>query len=327
VSDTQIEIVTLENTLSNHIKSGQILGQIRAWDADKQDTLYYELDSNRAIDDHTSESASTKTLEIDRLTGLLKSTRPVEKSINIRLKTIVTDTKFISEANLNVNVRAIHSQCLSNSLYVKFAHEKSDSTFIQLGYIRRLKEVLSRLMSSQLRISSANATRYDIIVLAMRDQELDSTALEGLDLDDDIEPQLDNGDINGGGEGKIITEVLFSVTKFGPQSSHCLNSKQVAKLLNKRKPMLLKRLKTGDVKSSSSFKQIKLVDLSFNHECANSQSSDAKICTTNMALQQGRLRFSGEFNTIPSLNVFDSCENTTQGNFQIRYIYIYIYIC
>ena len=59
--------------------------------------------------------------------------------------------------------------------------------FIQLGYLRRLKEVLSQLISSQLRISSANATRYDIIVLSMRD--LDLTALEGLILDDDIESQ------------------------------------------------------------------------------------------------------------------------------------------
>lgn len=286
ISDQNIEIITFDGLI--HVKMDQIIGQLKAWDSDKQDILYYELENNRY---DSNNNVKTGMVQVDRLNGILKATKSLQKSSVIHLKSIVTDKKFITEANLDIGIRNVNFQCLSNSLYAKFAikMDSNNSNFVSLGYLKRFKDVLGRIMSLQLRGSSQNSTKYDILVVGLRNQEVDLSDLDGIDLDQDLE------------EEHQMTEVLFSVSKSG--SNHCLNSKQAAKLLNKRKAMLVKRMKG----TNGSDAKLKLIDLSFNHECS-SGSGELKICTTNIALQHCRLKFNGGYNS-----PMNSCENLTQS--------------
>ena len=277
----------------------QIIGQLRAWDQDKQDTLYYELEDNRS--DSNNNARTSLVVQVDRLTGLLRASKFFQKSTVLRLKSIVTDKKFITEANLDIFVRNVNFQCLSNSLYAKFAVKidstNSNSNFVSLGFLKRFKDILGRIMNSQLRGSSQNGTKYEILVVGLRSKEIDLSDLDVIeDLDQD-DSDLQNQD------QQQMTEILFSVSKSG--HSHCLNSKQVAKLVNKRKAMLMKRLKGANEAES----RLKLLDLSFNHECSSGGGSgESKICTTNIALQNCRIKFMEEYNLPMNL-----CENSTQS--------------
>lgn len=315
VLDQTIEITTVDNWTS--VQLADVVGQVRASDLDKQDVLYYELEESRLFSDPTDTSKSGL-LQIERLGGVLRASRPIQRSSSLHLKSIVTDAKFITEANLDVNVHSVSPQCLSNTLYAKFALPTNVSNFVSLGYLRRFRDILGRILSFQLRTSSSmiNSSRYEVLLVGLRQvHEVESNGFDDLDLYPDqivLEPA---------NNPTAITEILFSIGKTG--SSHCLNSKQVAKLLNKRKNVLVKRMR-GTVSNSA---RLRLVDMSFSHDCTSSAASSSwsdgpRICTTNMALQQCRLRLPGDFNSAIEL-----CENLTHGSIQCYLLPKYDWLC
>lgn len=315
VRDQTIEIAAWSG---DHLSLDQVIGQVRAFDPDKQDVLVYDLEDvgRRGEEDESTKANNNRiSVKVDRSSGLLRvasvSSSKSSWSSMLRLRSIVSDSKFITEANLDVHVRTVPAQCLANTLYAKFAL-RPHIEFVSVGYLRRFRDVLARLVTTQL-ARSANTTggaaRYEVLIVGLRRDQIDSTGLEAL-LDLDHDEQTNESSQQS---SDSITEVLFAVQQQASTKSstpHCLNSKQVAKLLNKRKSLLVKRMRAAFPSAST----LKLIDLSFNHECAGSSSetsvanvSPMRICTTNVALEHCRLRLvEGEFNS-----PIDTCDNST----------------
>ena len=249
------------------IAQNQVIGVLKATDADK-DILFYEANSDL--------------VEINQLNGLIKIRESIPESESIVLSPRVTDKKFVVEAKLNIKLNRVKPDCLFNSLYAKFVIRHSQDNlnmknFVQMGYLSQIHDHLQQMVYLR-RKTSFNLT-IEIIALRFESNTDIHNDIFGFGLDDD----------NVLFESKSsLVEILFTVKKttYKTLYSSCINSKYMAKFLNKKKSLLIKKLQN---KSNSKF-SIYLKDLSFNTKCT---TFDDQICSINIQLQTCRLNFHG----------------------------------
>lgn len=321
MNKTSIEIITIGSlneyeSVNSLIKvtADQIIGQLRAIDPDIHDLLNYEL--------------SSSDFSVEKTSGVLRSKKDLIDTASFSLRPTVSDNKFITEADLNIHVNNVNTDCFSNSLFVKFnvwskvettatedtasissAHSITLDQFYQYGYMKRFKEMIIRMLNTNKntyefgsRLNSYN--KSNILIIGLRHVDLNSSN----HFDEaNLEPQM---------HGSIV-EILFSIRKNLPssyrdESSECLDSKLISKMLNKRRSTLIKRMRTplsaSEEPSNGNVQQIqqlkfKLIDLSFNSQCKseNNVPSSGKgnklisVCTTNVALQNCLLKFKSYF--------------------------------
>ena len=306
LNDTQIDILTIgsldefDSDLLVRVEPNGLVGEVKAFDLDKQDSLFYDLHSHEGV------------FEVNSLTGLLKTKKELSESASFELRASVTDKKFITEANLNINVKHLSRDCLANSLFVKFnlwpASGKSSSSsedydtvsndelatsaqneltiekFISFGYLKRFKDTIDRLVSTQ-KLSKANeSAKLEVVIISLK---LSQAKAE----------EMYEQEITGS-----LVELIFAVRKNSTsETDSCLNGESISKMLNKRKSILVKKMKTltnqlrlsQALASTVPFK-LKIIDLIFNRECSSiKKAKQVSICTTNIALQHCRLQFNG----------------------------------
>jgi hypothetical protein len=86
---------------------------------------------------------------------------------------------------------------------------------------------------------------------------------------------------------EVAIEVLFSVESALGKSG-CVNSKLISKLLNRRKSVLMKRMRL-----KNSALDFRLADINYNSECFGRQGSASAICSINRAFENCHLSFGG----------------------------------
>ena len=305
LNDTQIEILTiggsdeLDSDLLVRVEPDGLVGEVKAFDLDKQDSLFYDLHSHEGL------------FEVNSLSGLLKAKQELSESGSFELRASVTDKKFITEANLSINVKRLSRDCLANSLFVKFnmwpASGKSVSSsedydtvsndelatisaqneltiekFISFGYLKRFKDSIDRLVSTQKWSKANESAKLEVVIISLK--------LSRAKAEEMYEQEM---------AGSLV-ELIFTVTRKNSTDS-CLNGEAVSKMLNKRKSILAKKMKTltnqlrlsQALASTVPFK-LKIIDLIYNRECSSiKKGKQVSICTTNIALQHCRLQFSG----------------------------------
>ncbi|RMZ97665.1 protocadherin Fat 1 isoform X1 [Brachionus plicatilis] len=267
LNDTIIQATSIDYFAP--IAQNQVIGQLRASDADK-DILFFE--------------ASSDSIDVNQLNGLIRIKEPMTDSRTFILKPRVTDKKFVVEAKLSVNLNRVKSDCLFNSLYAKFVtwHPEQNfsvQNFVQMGHLSQIDSYLQRMVVLR-RKTSFNLT---IEIIGLRSEP---------NVDHDI---FDFGlDENFLDLKSSLIEVLFIVKKTTYKSiySSCINSKYMSRFLNKKKPILVKQL------NKNTQLNMRLKDLSYNTKCATFHN---QICSINMQLQTCRLNLSG-------FNRYDLCD-------------------
>ncbi len=113
MNKTNIEIMTIGSlneydSIGSLIKvsADQIIGQLSAIDPDIYDSLSYEL-----LSSHFS---------VDKTSGILRSKKDLIDGASYNLRPTVTDNKFITETDLNIQINNVNTDCYANSLFVKF---------------------------------------------------------------------------------------------------------------------------------------------------------------------------------------------------------------
>jgi hypothetical protein len=225
--------------------------------------------------------------EVNSLSGLLKSKKELSESASFELRASVTDKKFITEANLNTQQSSSieDSDTVSNDELATSAQSGlTIEKFIAFGYLKRFKDSIDRLVSTQ-KLGKANeSAKLEVVIISLK--------LSQARAEEMYEQEM---------TGSLV-ELIFAVTRRNSTDS-CLNGEAISKMLNKRKSILAKKMKTltnqlrlaQALASTVPFK-LKIVDLIFNRECSSSSSKKGKqvsIFTTNIALQHFRLQFSG----------------------------------
>jgi len=166
MNKTNIEIMTIGSlneydSIGSLIKvsADQIIGQLSAIDPDIYDSLSYEL-----LSSHFS---------VDKTSGILRSKKDLIDGASYNLRPTVTDNKFITETDLNIQINNVNTDCYANSLFVKFnVWSKAETTttatteiedtpsfsssaetvtldqFYQYGYMKRFKEMIVRMLNT-----------------------------------------------------------------------------------------------------------------------------------------------------------------------------------
>ena len=291
MNSSVIEIVTIgsnEDPASQvRIEPGQLIAKLNATDVDAQDTLFYQLN-------HQSNQKNSSLFSLNELTGVLKSNIYLTESIEFSMKSLVTDKKFITEKDLTVRVTNINTNCLTNSVYMKLNMWSDEdievdlAQFVSLDYLKRFKEIVGRILSSNKKKSAYKAlgeiesfNKSDVQVIGLRQTNLNQREA--------VLPFEINLDSRG-----VIIEILFAVKH--AESTSCLSSKVISKLLNRRKSVIINRMSL----KNNEFK-FKIIDISYNSECLNvvdqtklgSKSKSISICSINQAFQNCVLKFNG----------------------------------
>ncbi len=338
MADSSIDVVTIGGGYQQvFIGSDQVIGELKASDADRQDILYYEfipsLSSIKYQDNRIQllKSGSddvVKYFDVNKLTGLVKAKQALNSSIEFKLRASVTDKKFVTESMLNISVEHFDNQCLQNSLFAKFllwplknaTESITIEKFVQHGYLKKFKENVNRVLNANTNQQGGNTAKSlsvnsQVHVLGLRyyylrkraevgqeDDEGDvSSAFESyLELaDEEMEMVNNNKEVNI--KTALFVEVLFTVKPSDSSNSankQCLNAKPVSKQLNKKRNLLMKRMQQAIGRGGSTLK-LKLIDMSFNRECLLSENETSLatptsvVCSTNIALQDCRLKFVG----------------------------------
>ncbi|CAF0806124.1 unnamed protein product [Brachionus calyciflorus] len=272
LNETKIDIVMIENFAA--INKNQVIGQLRAVDQDKGDILYYELNS--------------PLIEVNQLNGLLRAKEDIAYSSSLDLIPKVTDKKFIIESQLGVNFRTIKRDCIFNSLYAKFNLYHSDEIFdlekfIKNNSLLKIREHLQKMIV----LNSKMTFNLTIEIIGLRIDNAKSQEIFDLNHEESLENFK-----------STLIEVLFIVKKlnFNSGRTECVNSKYMSKILNKKKPILVKKLKMQmDLR-------LKLNDLSYNNECSDGNLI-GQVCSTNLELQTCQLKFNG-------YNQHDLCDSS-----------------
>jgi hypothetical protein len=278
MNHTQLDIMTIgggghsrfDDESKIYIKSNATIGQLMAYDTDDNDELRYDLDDDE--DHHTQ-----RLFLINKRTGLVHSLHELTRHERFQLRAKVTDRKsLVAHANLNINVESLSENCLAQSLFIKFSFkttqkEEESSVITKLisqGYLRRFKETIVRLINYQkLKVKTNNLyvrqmlnyTRLNVAVFSLRvvrSNGEDDTANIAASFDED--PQAANsvedeyqhleaaasneyGLFSASTNKSFIVELLFSVKT--EREDSCLNGMFISKLLNKRKSLIVKKVK------------------------------------------------------------------------------------
>jgi len=262
MSDTIVDIITVgsvefDSDSIAQIYENQPIFELKAFDLDKQDQLFYELFDLNA----------TQHFQVNYMNGVLKAQHELMKSDSYMLRASVTDKKFITESNVHVNVHNVKASCLTNSLFVRFdisAEHKMIELHDLLAFLNRFKEVTARMLQNR-----NQRQKLNVHILGMKLDESDEFDSSG-----------------------TIVEILFAVYK---PNENCLNGKQISKVLNRRRPLLTRRMKTsfGEHQQQQQQQQakIKLIDITYNNECFFGPLKS--VCTTNAEIQNCKLKFTG----------------------------------
>ena len=302
MADAFIDIVTIDGGGQQiFIGSDQVVGELEAFDADKQDVLYYELvpslssikfAADARVVSLTAASGRNQSgdeleryFDVNKKTGLVKAKQPLNSSALFSLRASVTDKKFVTESTLNIMVENFGPSCLQNSLYAKFLLWPNDTAraavtltldrFIQQGLLKRLRENLNRLLnvnSSPSKTPPPNANQ-NVVLLGLRHYYLRKkpTVSDEVSFDSYLELLEDEFELVNATAAEVETtartalflEVLFSVKS--ASGSSCLSNKPITKQLSKKRNVLLKRMQQAVARSGQI--KVKLIDLSFNRDC------------------------------------------------------------
>jgi len=270
IRDMDVRVVTVAGLIK--VEAGALVAGLEASDADPGDRLVYRLQGDEQV------------LSVDEKSGELRTRVVLMESGTFQLRPLVTDRKFVAESQLAVRVENVNADCLQNSVYIKLNAWQAGSEpvslagFVRLNYLRRLREIVSRILSS-------NKKKYNL------DVAYDIASIEIVGL---------GGSTAGPGQASLV-EVLFIVRN----RLTCLNSKLVSKLLNRRKAVVAKRMQLHN-----SAVQFTIDDISYNTECfgnSNANGQLSAVCSINKALQNCQLRFTG-------YNGPDLCETDQPGH-------------
>ena len=306
MNHTQIEIVTIGDMASfdadtfSRVLPGQYIGQLTAQDLDN-DSLVFDFDKEA----QTTEE--TWAFRVNSLDGRLQTRHELAQTQQFELKATASDSKFVSVANLNVNVENIDKNCVVNSLFIKLnfrpssnnSDEISNEKLVSHGYLKRFKDTIIRLINYQkLKTKSSsmlkqhlNYTKLNVLFLSLKVSRVvkdENTFVPSEILDDSYEHDEDSHNTEFYQEpvdGSIV-ELIFSV-----RSDHdtCLDAVFLSKLLNKRKSLIVKKVKTISGLSLAPYK-LRIVDFLYNQECS---TQSVAICTTNVAFQNCKLKLVG----------------------------------
>jgi hypothetical protein len=260
MNDSIVNIVTVGSSEFDSdsiakIFENQPIFELKAFDVDTNDQLFYELFDLNA----------TRHFQVDSMSGVLRAQHELMKSHSYKLKASVTDKKFATESNLHIHVQNVKDSCLTNSMFIRFdiGAEHSTIEFSHIdAFLERFKEVTVRLLQNR-----------------NQRQKLNMHIL-GFKLD-----ESDGFDSSG-----TIVEILFAIYK---PNENCLNAKQISKVLNRRRPLLIRRMKTslGEQHKQQQQIKIKLIDITYNNECFFGPLKS--VCTTNAEIQNCKLKFTG----------------------------------
>ncbi len=281
------------------IEAGDVVAGLVANDPDPGDKLIYRL-----------QRPDNEMFSVNEKTGDLKSSGVLLETAKFELRPLVTDKKFVTESQLTLRVKNVDTECLTNSVYIRLKSWRSDSLgpvslndFVYLDYLKRLKEIISRILSS-------NKKKYSLDNgVPEAKYEISSIEIVGL--------RNSTSDAVATLQTPSLIEVLFVVRQ--TPTKICVNSKLISKLLNRRKSVITKRMQLHN-----SAIQFNIDDISYNTECFGNPShltvQLTSICSINKALHNCYLRFNG-YNS-PSL-----CESDQSRHKLCYLIPKYTWLC
>ena len=179
-------------------------------------------------------------------------------------------------------MESVSRDCAAHSVFIKFVFVASNGAvnlsvqrFGSLGYLRRFKDTVVRLINYQKQPQQLKVPKNGLLVFSIR--------VKPLNEDEDEDDAFEDYNQESGNRTRFTVEMLFTVRAVESTSLSCMDGEFVSKLLHKRKSILVKKVSNS---SSTPFK-VKLVDLIYTQECQDS------LCITNVAFQTCKLKFAG----------------------------------